>query len=72
MSVGDSGGGYVLVVAGARAGPCRVRGGAVAAATPVDVQAQALPGAFTARVDRVVDGDTFIAVPRGRRACGSG
>jgi micrococcal nuclease len=28
---------------------------------PVDVQAQALPGTFTARVVRVVDGDTFVA-----------
>ena len=28
---------------------------------PVDVQAHALPGTFTARVVRVVDGDTFVA-----------
>ena len=33
---------------------------------PVDVQAQALPGTFTARVVRVVDGDTFIADHAGR------
>src|SRR4051812_24885439 len=33
---------------------------------PVDVQASALPGTFSARVVRVVDGDTFIAARAGR------
>jgi micrococcal nuclease len=33
---------------------------------PVDVQVRGLPGTFTARVVRVVDGDTFVADHAGR------